>query len=46
MDAKTVKLGVVGMGRGRDVATRALDLDHLKLTAVCDRNLEKLEDAK
>ncbi len=46
MDAKTVKLGVVGMGRGRDVATRGLDLDHLKLTAVCDRNLEKLEDAK
>lgn len=45
MAEKFVKLGVVGLGRGRDVTTDVLGREGVKLTAICDHNPEKLKSA-
>lgn len=41
-----VKLGIVGLGRGRWVVTEVVGEKEVKLTAICDHNEEKLKDAK
>ncbi len=43
---ETVKLGVVGLGRGCAVATMCAHLPNFKITAMCDINPEKIEGAK
>ena len=43
MEKKTVKLGVVGCGRGFFVAKETLDYPGVRLTAICDRNAEILD---
>lgn len=45
-DKKTVKLGVVGLGRGLDVVKEVVGADGVQIVAICDRNAEKLENAK
>lgn len=45
MENKTVKMGVIGLGRGRSVLTDALK-EGVKLVAICDRDEEKLQSAK
>ncbi len=42
---KTVKLGVVGLGRGKDVTIEVINEKNIKLTAVCDIDPQKLEKA-
>ena len=39
---KTVKLGVVGLGRGA-IVSDIFGEESITLTAICDRNVEKLE---
>lgn len=46
MSNKTVKLGVVGLGRGLDVVKEVVGADGVQIIAICDRNAEKLENAK
>ena len=46
MNKKTVRLGVVGLGRGLDVVKEVVGAEGVVVTAICDRNLEKLENAK
>ncbi len=46
MNKKVVKLGVVGLGRGFGVAKDVLGESCVRLTAICDRNPEKVEEAK
>ena len=46
MSKKFVKLGIVGLGRGRWVVTEVVAEKEVKLTAICDINEEKLEAAK
>ena len=43
---KTVKIGVVGMHRGKGVITLALEDDNMQLRAICDKNEERLEAAR
>ncbi|MBO5452745.1 MAG: Gfo/Idh/MocA family oxidoreductase [Clostridia bacterium] len=46
MDNKIVKLGVIGLGRGLHIVREvACDRD-VKITAICDRNTELMEEAK
>ena len=45
MENKTVKMGVIGLGRGRSVLTDALK-EGVTLVAICDRDEEKLQSAK
>lgn len=45
MKEKLVKLGVVGLGRGFFVAKEAIGYQGFKLTAICDRNPEKVEES-
>ena len=42
MGIKTVKLGVVGLGRGKDVALELVNDKNVKITAICDKNPELL----
>ncbi len=42
---KIVKLGVVGLGRGKDVTIEAINEKNVKLTAVCDIDPQKLKKA-
>lgn len=46
MSEKTVKLGVVGLGRGRNVVSEIVNEKGVRLTAICDHNPEKRESAK
>ena len=46
MSKKIVKLGIVGLGRGFSVANGILEERCVRLTAICDRNQQKLEEAK
>ena len=46
MSDKIVKLGVVGLGRGFGVAKYILNESCVRLTAICDRNPQKVEEAK
>jgi len=43
---KVVKMGVVGLGRGRDVMSEALNEENIVLIAICDNNADKLSSAK
>lgn len=43
---KVVKFGVVGLRRGRSVLQDALGSEKIKLVAICDSNIERLEAAK
>ena len=42
---KAVKLGVIGLGRGLGVVCDVANDPSLKITAICDRDPEKLENA-
>ena len=46
MDQKVVKLGVLGCGRGIQAVTDILYAKDVKLTAICDKNPDKIEEAK
>lgn len=46
MNEKIVKLGVVGLGRGFSVAKDILGESCVRLTAICDRNPQKLREAQ
>ncbi len=46
MSEKVVKLGVVGLGRGRWVVAEIVAEKEVQLTAICDHNPQKLEEAK
>jgi predicted dehydrogenase len=43
---KIIKLGVVGLGRGADVAKHCIGFKNAKLCAACDINPETMENAK
>lgn len=45
MDKKIVKFGIVGLGRGMSLMLDSLHEPDLQLTAICDRNPEKLKEA-
>ena len=40
---KTVKLGVVGLGRGKQVALEVVGDKNVRIAAICDKNPELLE---
>ena len=44
-DKRTVKLGVVGLGRGLDVVKEVVGAEGVKIAAICDHNEEKLKNA-
>ena len=46
MNTKIVKYGVVGLGRGADVAIEGIGAEGIKLCAACDHNPEIMEKAK
>ena len=46
MSEKVIKYGVVGLGRGADVAAEGIGMEGAKLCAACDHNPEILEKAK
>ena len=46
MSNKIVKYGVVGLGRGLDIAKEGIKMEGAKLCAACDINPEKIERAK
>ena len=46
MDKNAVKLAVVGLGRGFQVAKDVLGEKAVRLTAICDRDPEKLSEAE
>ena len=46
MKQKPVKLGAVGMNRGRTVVSRILGDDSVILRAICDKNPQRLTEAK
>ena len=46
MSDKIVRLGVVGLGRGFSVVSEVIGEKNVKITAICDHNLKKLEWAK
>ena len=43
---KIVKYGVVGLGRGLDIAKEGIRMEGAKLCAACDINPEKINKAK
>jgi len=43
---KFVKIGIVGLGRGYSLIKDSLNESYVKLTAICDKNMQKLEDAR
>ena len=43
MKIDVVKLGVVGLGRGKYVATELINEKNVKITAICDKNPELLK---
>lgn len=46
MEKRIIKFGIVGLGRGLNLMLDSLEEPNLQLTAICDRNPEKLEEAK
>ncbi len=42
---KFIKLGVVGLGRGKDVTIELINEKNVKITAICDKNPETLSKA-
>ena len=46
MADKVVKLGVVGLGRGRGIVTDVIGDANIELTAICDMNPERVESAR
>ena len=46
MEKKTVKLGIVGLFRGRNVVDRTMKNRNFELRAICDKNPERLETAR
>lgn len=46
MEKKIVKLGVIGLHRGRSVVSDIVGDDNVVLRAICDKNTERLEDAR
>ena len=46
MEKKTVKLGIVGLFRGRNVVARTMNNRNFELRAICDKNPERLETAR
>lgn len=46
MKKQTVKLGVVGLIRGRDVVASVMNDENVVLRAICDKNTERLEKEK
>lgn len=46
MDKKVVKFGIVGLRRGRQIIDSAIGEETIQLRAICDRDADRLEDAK
>ena len=46
MNKKIVKYGVVGLGRGADVAIEGIGAEGARLCAACDHNPEIMEKAR
>lgn len=46
MDKKVLKIGVVGMSRGRDIADSILGDSNMQLRAICDMDAARLESAR
>jgi predicted dehydrogenase len=46
MEKKVVKIGVVGMRRGRDVISNVVDDENIVLRAICDKDPDRLASAK
>lgn len=46
MKTNAVKIGVVGLGRGRAVISEVADDENVILRAICDKNKDKLQSAK
>ena len=46
MSERIVKYGVVGLGRGADVAAEGIGMAGAKLCAACDHNPETIAKAK
>jgi predicted dehydrogenase len=46
MNNKVVKLGVVGLGRGKNVSIELINEKNVALSAICDKNPELLEKAR
>lgn len=46
MTKKIVKIGVVGMHRGKNVISEIIDDDNVVLRAICDKDPDKLEAAR
>ena len=44
METRVIKFGIVGLRRGMDLMLDSLDDPNLRVTAICDRNLEKMEE--
>ena len=44
MEKKVVKLGIVGLGRGSYVMKDILFEPSVKVTAICDRNLQLVDE--
>jgi predicted dehydrogenase len=44
MNNKVVKLGVVGLGRGKNVSIELINEKNVALSAICDKNPELLEN--
>ena len=45
MEQKRIKLGVVGLGRGKDVTIELINESNVTVTAICDKNPKTLEKA-
>ena len=46
MEKKIVKMGVVGMHRGKSVISQVVGDENMQLRAICDKNPERLEAAR
>lgn len=46
MEKKPIKFGIVGLGRGKGLIVDSLHDPDVQLTAICDRNPEKLQAAQ
>ena len=46
MEDKIIRLGVVGLGRGFDVAREVLGEECVRIAAICDKNPEKIKKAQ
>lgn len=46
MEEKVVRLGVVGLRRGRGIVSRIVGEKNVQLRAICDKDTKRLEDAR